>query len=84
MFSLCEANPTCSSDKWMKASFALVGNIFIIRQFGINELYRLGTCRIYACGDNSSGLDANSNETMSLKQETESPLGDPICSSDKW
>lgn len=51
-----------------------------IRQFGIIELYRLGTCRIYACGDNSSGLDVNPNETMSLNQEKVSPLGDPICS----
>lgn len=55
-----------------------------IKQFGIGELLGKGTCRIYACGDNSSGFDFDQIETMSLNQEPESPLGDPTCSLDKW
>jgi putative transposase len=46
-----------------------------IRSFGLSELYRLGTSRIYACRD----IDSNINETgIAL------PLGDPTCSLDKW
>lgn len=55
-----------------------------IRQFGIEELLGKGTCRIYACGDASSGFVKNQNETMSMKQEPELPLGDPTYSTNKW
>lgn len=47
-----------------------------IRNFGLHEINRVGTTQIYACGDNAVML--------SLKQELESPLGDPTCSLDKW
>lgn len=53
-----------------------VNAAFNIKNFGIAELYRLGTSRIYACGDN--------DVLLSMKQEKVSPLGDPTCSSDKW
>jgi hypothetical protein len=55
-----------------------------IRQFGIGELVGKGTCRIYACRDNSAGDVVTQHETMSLKQEQESPLGDPTCCLYKW
>lgn len=55
-----------------------------IRSFGIDEIHRLGTGRIYACGDNSSGYLAANDETMSMKQEQVSPPGDPTYSLDKW
>ena len=47
-----------------------------IKTFGIAEINRLGTSRIYACEDN--------DVVLSMNQEKASPSGDPTCSSDKW
>jgi putative transposase len=55
-----------------------------IRQFGIGELVGKGTCRIYACRDNSAGDVVTQHETMSLKQESESSSDDPTCCLHKW